>query len=166
MRHAKHLLIALGVIVVAGAGGFGVLRSMIPDDFGNRGGSYFRASSLDEQKELPMRDAQERSCLRPACHGKEAPEKQRTELSGGHKEINCQACHGPAFYHVASDGKEQPPKPSEEISLCLNCHLAVTGRPKSVKQIDDFESHLEDMGGEDEKSCVDCHDSHTCEVVD
>jgi hypothetical protein len=165
MENTKHLWIALLIVVAVGAGGALVLSLGVPSSFGWRDGWQYRGESLEEQKNRPMAYAEEGSCLRPECHGeKAAKEEFKIILKGGHKSIQCQACHGPALKHVESQGKEHEPVASKENDLCMNCHAKLTGRPASVKQIEDFEKHKKDMGGEKEKTCIECHDSHTCEV--
>jgi hypothetical protein len=164
MKHTRHLWIALLVVVALGAG-LAIARAIaVPKSFGWRDGWQYRGDSLDEQRSLPLVHAAEAGCLSSECHGeKAAKDESRIVLKGGHASLACQACHGPAQAHVDSQGKESQSVACDDSGLCMLCHAQVAGRPASIKQIASFEEHKKEKSGEQEKTCVDCHDSHTCE---
>jgi hypothetical protein len=93
---------------------------------------------------------------------------------GGHRQVSCTYCHGPAGDHVRAD---IDPRPEMQLrsrpDLCIQCH----GRLKSfggmaVPTVKDFEAHvnavsekhsvpidIERTGGK----CTFCHDPHSLE---
>jgi len=168
MQKGKQILAALCVIVIVVGGGACLLAFLAPSETVEIHGYRFRGKALLQEQKKPLVYAPERSCLASDCHGEKAPEQRAVELSGGHKAIACQACHGPALEHVRSKGKEKAPAMPTEAepltNLCMLCHALRAGLPKGFKTISDFETHRDDMGGQDEETCVDCHDPHTCEV--
>ncbi len=168
MRHAKHFIAALCVVVVVVGAGATVLALLVPRGFTEEHGYRFRKQALVEETQKPLTYAPEKSCLQADCHGEKAPEERAIELAGGHEQMGCQACHGPALAHVQSKGKEKAPVMPEAVAeltaVCMHCHKVRAGLPKKFGSVEDFESHRSDMGGEDEETCVDCHDPHTCEV--
>ena len=72
-----------------------------------------------------------------------------------HVNVACEACHGPAAAHAASDAAARSvvlAKPPSAI--CARCHTATTGRPASFPQVD-LATHY--VGG----PCLRCHDPHS-----
>ena len=168
MQHYKHLLVVLLILLVVGTAGVLVGKSLIPADFHWRDGWFYRAESLEDHARYdppaPAFAAAE-SCLRAECHGEKAAKKEhRIELAAGHEDIGCQACHGPALEHVKSAGTKPGPTLGKDDAVCWLCHRVMPGRPPSFKVIDELEGHVEDVGGDDQDSCFDCHNPHTCEA--
>jgi hypothetical protein len=90
------------------------------------------------------------SCGR--CH---EPEAQKA-AAASHEGIGCQSCHGPLLDHSlvadASPGDaDDLAVPTDE--LCVSCHVAVVGRPDSVRQIVPADHYVAE--------CLQCHDPHT-----
>jgi hypothetical protein len=170
MKHGKHLLFAFLVIVIAGLGGAIGLSALVPDDFGlQEGGRSYRGGSLAEhadRKDPPMAYAASDSCQRPDCHGAKAEDEElRVILDDGHEKIGCQTCHGPGHSHVEYGGTEDAPVASATAEACLVCHRRVAGRPAAIKQITDLKSHLADVKGDEQETCVACHNPHTCTAM-
>ncbi len=91
---------------------------------------------------------------------------------GGHKDVECEVCHGPGGDHARSE-VEPPPKMIVTIEmlarphvLCMGCHGKTPGRKNSTFQIE-WEKHLAEFqvdkdASDYEKSrqCINCHDPH------
>ena len=108
------------------------------------------------------------------CHSKREYKKLWNDWTkGGHKDVECEACHGPAGDHAVLD-VDPPPKmavTAEMLAkphvLCMGCHGETPGREISVCQID-TDKHLADWKvNKDEpkqyaegRQCIGCHDAH------
>jgi hypothetical protein len=166
MQHSKHVVFVLLVVVVVAIAGALALAALVPESFGWRDGHYYRQDALDEQKDpegmrFPLVYAAADSCLRAECHGEEAKQEElQVFVGGGHETVGCQICHGPAVYHVESEGKEHAPHAPVTTSLCLTCHAAMVGRPADFKQIADFDEHRTEHKGPMRENCIACHDYH------
>jgi hypothetical protein len=84
------------------------------------------------------------------CH----QEEYDTKLTGAHRTIGCENCHGPAAAHVAKkdDAAATPPK-HRDREFCLGCHGFVASRPDGFPQV-----VAQNHNGR--KRCVACHDAH------
>ncbi len=91
---------------------------------------------------------------------------------GGHKDVACEACHGPAGDHALDDVDPRPKMPvtSEMLArpyvLCMGCHTETPGRQTSLRQIE-CEKHQADSNitkthpdYEESPQCLNCHDAH------
>ena len=165
MKHGKHLLFVLVILLAVGVVGVVAGGLLTPDDFGWRNDWYYRAESLEKEKSRPAAYAPTTSCLSDECHGENAAKEEHTiELGGGHEQMGCQACHGPAIEHAESKGTKPAPKLEKDMQLCWNCHKEAPGRPGKFPVIADLADHVDDVGGDEQESCFDCHDPHTCEA--
>lgn len=86
------------------------------------------------------------------CH-----EEQYARLTTAtHAGIGCESCHGPLAEHaLASPGTSEAVVtagvPTDR--LCVGCHVPVSGRPASVRQVVPAEHYV--------ATCLACHDPHS-----
>lgn len=107
------------------------------------------------------------------CHSKREYRKLWGDWTkGGHKDVECEACHGPAGDHALPDVEPRPKMlVTEQLlakpqALCMGCHTKRPGREAPIRQID-LEKHLADWKvnkGDPEyeqaAQCLSCHDPH------
>ena len=107
------------------------------------------------------------------CHSKREYRKLWNDWTrGGHKDVECEACHGPAGDHGLRDVDPRPKMAvtSEMLAkphvLCMGCHAETPGRQTSVRQIEcekhlaDFKVSKTDPDYEQSRQCLSCHDAH------
>ena len=75
----------------------------------------------------------------------------KVRLSGNHKDISCQSCHGQGSEHVLSPSPKNINKPQSR-EFCAKCHAGGKASGK-IKQIDLIEHN-------DGMKCVECHLAH------
>jgi len=131
-------------------------KVLIPESFGIYG--HYRADAIQEEANRTIRHWTNTSCF--SCH----PYEGNIHLSGNHKTISCEFCHGPYADHVG-DGKKigtLPVKKGEDIKvLCLRCHnRAIQARPKQIIQTVTMPAHLEDQKVKLTHTCNQCHHVH------
>ncbi|HAK93589.1 MAG TPA: hypothetical protein DCM87_00910 [Planctomycetes bacterium] len=191
MKHIRHILVAAVAALAAAAAAVVVLSMLVPADFGTHppGWSYRQGSLKENAGAPPLAYAAEESCAQKSCHGGENPvARLNTTLRGGHKNIGCQACHGPGQAHVASGGAKDGPViwkpetrvgaaeydklPKEEqqkiddaraafhVGFCMGCHQELAGKPASLPQVASFEKHRKQNGDGSEAGCTSCHSAH------
>lgn len=85
------------------------------------------------------------------CH----PNRQADWLTGSHKTVQCEVCHGNAPEHP-DDGRILAP--TDLIRLCTTCHLAMPARPDRQPQIVLGEHPFP---GEETPPCNTCHNPHS-----
>lgn len=151
--HIKRIVLG---IVVMGALGFVAKAAFIPKSFGKYG--PYRADAIDEEASLEPRHMTNASCL--SCH----PYEANIHLTGRHKTISCEFCHGPYADHV-KNGKvygKLPVKTGEKIRvLCLRCHnRAIQARPGEVIKTVVMPEHLESQKVKVTHICNQCHHVH------
>lgn len=161
MGHSKHLWRAGLILLLAGAGVVVGRQFLIPKSFGENG--HYRADSLRDYMELPVRHGGRESCF--ACHKKDDFASYPT---GKHQTVSCEVCHGPVSLHAKDKEKiaAAPHKKGEATyAMCMNCHQVMPSRPAAHKQID-AKAHLEKQevplknGEVPPRSCFKCHDPH------
>ena len=107
------------------------------------------------------------------CHSKKKYKKLwRDWTKGGHKDVECEACHGPAGDHGL---KDIDPRPKMTITsqmlarphaLCMGCHAETPGRQPTVSQIEcekhlaEFKVDKSDPDYEKSMQCLGCHNAH------
>jgi hypothetical protein len=74
------------------------------------------------------------------------------KMSGPHKDIDCEKCHGPGAMHL-SDPIVYSMKHSSERAFCAGCHAKDSAKSAGIKQIDPA---VHNTG----KKCIECHDPH------
>jgi hypothetical protein len=148
---------------------FLIARSaLIPSDFGVLG--YYRAGALNDVMALPIAYAGRTACME--CHDgaydpperdDEAPARKPAVAAAldpvkdnKHFKLNCEACHGPLQKHVDDQEKAVPKVASD--GLCLGCHRALVGRPKTQPQV--VPADHKKTGDEKKDACVACHKPH------
>ena len=137
----KRLLIPVVVVIAA----FVVMRHfLVPSDFGKYG--HYRASAIDDVISLEIKYIEHTVC--EDCHDDIVDMKKMSY----HRDVACEACHGPAAAHTEDpDGnKLQAPR---ERGYCPLCHEYLPSRPTGFPQIVS-ESH------NPRRACISCHDAH------
>ena len=107
------------------------------------------------------------------CHSKREYRKLwNAWAKGGHKDVECEACHGPAGDHALRDVDPRPKMvvTSEMLAkphdLCMSCHAKIPGRQASVRQIEcdrhlaEFKVKKGEPDYEESLQCLSCHDAH------
>ncbi|MBU0755707.1 MAG: hypothetical protein KJ645_11250 [Planctomycetes bacterium] len=93
---------------------------------------------------------------------------------GGHCQVSCETCHGPAGDHIRLDVDPRPfmnlPGDAEN---CLACHGGSSGTVKNeIPQVESLEKHVEFIGKKHSVKtdiqktrgrCIFCHDPHSLE---
>ena len=151
--HIKRIVLGLVVFAI-----FGLVAKIVltPKSFGKYG--PYRADAIHEETDREIRHMTNASCL--SCH----PHEATIHLTGLHKSISCEFCHGPYADHVKA-GKvygKLPVKKREEIkALCLRCHnKAIQARPGEVIKTVTMPEHLEKQKVKTSHTCDQCHNVH------
>lgn len=140
-EQVKRLSLLLVVIIIA----FIVLTSyLVPKDFGWIG--HYRASAVQNNANKKMNYAGQEMCA--DCH----EDIWKTKISGYHKNLSCEVCHGPSVNHVDQPDQFKPVKPRDR-NFCPVCHEYNPSRPTGFPQIVTA-SH------NPRKICVTCHNPH------
>jgi len=145
LRNTEHLirvvlLLALGLVAF-----LVVRRAVVPAEFGKYG--HFRPGSLDDIRAHPVKFAGHDAC--EACHSDEAGVKSK----GKHATVACEACHGPLARHAEDPTALKPQLPDTAV-LCVRCHEANSGKPKTFPQVVSAD-HAGSV------ACNTCHKPHT-----
>jgi hypothetical protein len=74
------------------------------------------------------------------------------KVTGFHKSVSCEACHGSATLHLSDPIVYKMNRPAER-DLCASCHANDSSAAAGVKQID-IAAHNKG------KKCIQCHDPH------
>ncbi|MBI4520140.1 MAG: hypothetical protein HY701_04845 [Gemmatimonadetes bacterium] len=133
------VLFAAGVVAILAA-----RRYLVPPTFGEIG--HYRAAAVDSIVARKKKYAGHQECA--LCHDRIA----ETRLSGHHRGVACEVCHGPAAAHVATPLDVKPTAPRER-GLCPLCHAYNPSRPTGFPQIDSV-AHNPLI------PCIGCHDPH------
>lgn len=91
------------------------------------------------------------------CQGCHA-ERHTEWTEGVHRNVKCEACHGPAREHPAAGAMSIP---DNSVQLCTLCHEAMPGRPAAQPQIVIAEHPVEHDG---ELQCLTCHNPHSPQI--
>jgi hypothetical protein len=131
------------VFAVAVVGLLVVRRRLIPETFGAVG--HYRGAAVAAIAARPVKYAGYQAC--ETCHQELAAKR----LSGNHRGVGCETCHGPAAAHVEDIAiKPQVPDTRE---FCVTCHAYNPSRPTGFPQIDPAAHNYP-------QACRDCHDPH------
>lgn len=135
----------LVVVFVLAAAALVVARYfLIPDTFGDIG--HYRAEAIDTIVAHPKRYAGQQECA--LCHGQTFEKR----LSGFHRGVACETCHGPAAAHTANPIEAKPVIPNRR-EACQRCHAYDPSRPTGFPQIDP-------VAHNPMTPCMTCHDPH------
>lgn len=157
--HIYRLLLLL--VVLAGAF-LGVRSLAIPSSWVSNG--WYRGDALTELAQLPIQYGGSESCTQSACHGGKPPPTHQFNhemlMSGTHKGLACESCHGPLSAHV-QDGQKVADAPRESSTeLCLNCHRPLLSRPADHAIFSEgFDMHAR-LQVDETKPCRMCHNAH------
>ena len=144
-RKIPTQVIQLGVIFVAiGVSVFLLRQKFIPESFGELG--HYRADAVVAIAALEPRYAGWQVCA--MCH----PDKVEVKNKSYHRNVSCEACHGPANDHT-EDFIEHLPEIPVGREPCLACHSYLASRPTGFPQI--LEERHNPM-----RPCTNCHDPH------
>jgi hypothetical protein len=145
MHRFPQQLLPLTVILVAVVAALLIARSvLLPDTFGRYG--HYRASAVDEIRDQDIAYAGYQACL--DCHD----DIFELKSQAAHRNVACEACHGPAAGHV-DDPTEVSPRIPSGRDYCPLCHGYNPSRPSGFPQILPI---LHNPG----KPCMSCHDPH------
>jgi hypothetical protein len=140
-EQVRHLAVPCVVIL----GGLVIAHHLfVPRDFGLYG--HYRASSVLQNAEQPIMYAGSQACA--DCHG----DIVNTKMTGYHRGVACESCHGPAASH-AEDPQNVKPTIPRARSHCLLCHEYLPSRPTGFPQVV-ADSH------NPVKPCITCHQPH------
>ncbi len=156
MKHAKHIIRALLLIIVIFVFAELSRQFMRPESFGER--EYYWAIALQEAMEKPARHADRALCGSAECHADIA----ETHGEGTHTVIDCQICHALLENHGDRDRDPTVMPIDRSPDLCLRCHERLAARPSTFKQIG-FIEHMRELEMpevREEGLCVECHDPH------
>ncbi len=118
---------------------------LVPKSFGKYGHYNPEAIKNNESREAKYIDAKE--C--ESCH----TDIDTLKMSGSHKFINCQTCHGPGYLHAQDPSANVLKKPTDR-AFCGKCHSLNAAKPKNIIKQQDLSKHNTDS------KCVDCHNPH------
>jgi hypothetical protein len=116
----------------------------VPPDFGKYG--HFRAGAIADAAARTPNYAGRATCIE--CHG----DIEQARQGGKHAQIGCEACHGPLGSHARVETDVAPIRPNPR-AVCLQCHTAGIGKPKTFPQIV-VQEHS--SAG----PCTECHQAH------
>jgi len=152
MEHAKHIIRAVLLLVLAAVLFILVRHVLIPKTFGEYG--HFRYASVAEYaSQQPMHGAPD-ACLE--CHDEEA----KARAAGKHATVSCEVCHAPLATHVVSDEKFAPMAVRRTTQLCGWCHEKLVARPATMPQVHMINHVIEKDGELTETACLECHNAH------
>ncbi|UCC79078.1 MAG: hypothetical protein JSW64_12500 [Candidatus Zixiibacteriota bacterium] len=117
---------------------------LIPKSFGKYG--HYRADAVDEIKTQEINYAGAIIC--EECHEDIAEQKEKSN----HRNVACEACHGPTAAHVEAPDEFIPTAPRGR-GYCPLCHGYDPSRPTGFPQII---AELHNPG----KACMTCHEPH------
>jgi predicted CXXCH cytochrome family protein len=138
----EHLLRMAGLFA-AGTAVFLIAQAvLVPADFGQVG--HYRTGALTANRARTPAFAGQAACV--DCH----PDVVEARAANQHKDVRCEACHGPLAKHASEGVKVVRPDPA---TLCVKCHAANPARPASFPQV----KAAEHAGGE---VCTTCHSAH------
>ncbi|RMG05576.1 MAG: cytochrome C [Nitrospirae bacterium] len=138
------VIVVVGLILVA-------RYLYVPKDFGiyERGFmyGYHRKGNEAEWEKFKVKYRTKQYCK--DCH----PDKYETNMSGKHRVIQCENCHGPAIDHP-----ENPPKLKIDRSraLCIRCHSKLPYPTSKRGELPGINPEEHNTGME----CADCHNPH------
>jgi len=118
---------------------------LVPATFGDFG--HYRAAAIDSIAHREVRFAGRQEC--EECHDDIGAER----VSGNHRGLTCEVCHGPAESHVEDPFNVLPEPADQQRRLCPLCHQYNPSRPTGFPQIDP-------VAHNPLKPCVSCHDPH------
>ncbi len=152
----SHVIkIAVVFLIIAGFV-YPIRWLLTPKSFGDLG--HYRADAIGEEAAKVPRHGTNISCLK--CHEYEFDNL----LSGHHKTLSCEFCHGTYADHVKGDQKTAnlDIKQGKEINaLCLRCHNnEIVARPKSMIKTIVMPDHLRDQMVNEKHTCNQCHYVH------
>ncbi len=117
----------------------------VPDTFGEYG--HYRASAVEEIASQEIVYAGHEACN--DCHDDIFETKQESK----HRDVSCEACHGPAADHIEAPDEFTPTAPRGR-GYCPLCHGYNPSRPSGFPQI---LPKTHNPG----KACMTCHDPHS-----
>lgn len=136
----KRLVVVFAVVISL----FIIIRPiLIPSDFGEYG--HYRSSAVTEIITQERKYAGRQICY--DCHD----DIVELKLSGYHRNLSCEVCHGPAAAHTEDDEVELTAP--RERSYCPVCHEYLPSRPTGFPQI--IPASHNPM-----KPCISCHNPH------
>ena len=124
-----------------------VRKSFIPTTFGEHG--HYRNAAVTDIASLPVEYAGHQVCA--DCHDDITSKKK----ASFHRNVNCEACHGPAAKHIESFDEDEIvfPEVPRDRGHCILCHEYNQAKPTGFPQIDP-------VAHNPMKPCISCHNPH------
>jgi len=152
MEHAKHIIRAVLLLVLAAVLFVLVRHVLIPASFGQYG--HFRYNSVAEYASQQPQHGAPDACA--DCHD----EQTEARAAGKHAKVSCEVCHAPLATHVSNDERVAPMNVRRSTHLCGWCHGELVARPAGMPQVH-MTNHVIEKGGElTESACLECHNAH------
>ena len=152
MEHAKHIIRAVLLLVVAAVLFVLVRHALIPASFGEYG--HYRYLSVAEYASLqPLHGAPD-GCN--DCHEEQA----EARAEGKHASVSCEVCHAPLATHVLNDERVAPMTVRRSTQLCGWCHERLIARRATMPQVHMTDHVIEKDGELTEAACLECHNAH------
>jgi len=152
MEHAKHIIRAVLLLVLAAIVFVLGRHFLIPRTFGEYG--HYRYASVEEYASQERKHGAPDACLE--CHDEQA----KARAAGKHAHVSCEVCHAPLSTHIANDEKIAPMEIRRTTQLCGWCHQRLVGRPATMPQVH-MTNHVVEKGGDlTESACLECHNAH------
>ncbi len=145
LKDAGHLFRFAGLFVLAFLIFLVVRHYIVPKSFGQYG--HYRGAAMGEIAAHPAKFAGHDAC--ETCHSDIADKKK----TGKHAHVNCEACHGALYQHVA--GPEQP-KPGLYQRFLVMVGKAIPPDPAVLRHADD-PSTVVPVKPDTATLCVRCH---------
>lgn len=158
MKHYRHIVRALLLLVVILLSIFLARKAFIPISFGQYG-PYRGAHLQEEMSAAPVYQGDD-YCLE--CH-----ETEWNDVADGqHVSIPCEDCHFLPIPHAKGEKKLAEMPVDKSHQACVICHIYLSSRPVKFPQVKDFDLHYSDnwkshMGLLDKSApCAKCHQAH------
>lgn len=152
MEHAKHIIRAVLLLVLAAVGFVLVRHFAYPNSFGRFG--HYRFDNVAEHASKELEHGAPGVCN--DCHADEAKKK----AEGKHVSVSCELCHGPLSVHVKADAKVGEMPVDRSVKLCGYCHQRLDARRSDFPQVVLASHALEKGAPTAETACLECHNAH------
>ncbi len=152
MEHAKHIIRAVLLLVLAAVMFVLVRYTLIPESFGDYG--HYRFNSVAEYAAQEAKHGAPDACN--DCHD----EQTEARAAGKHATVSCEVCHAPLATHVLDDAWVAAMTVRRSTELCGWCHQKLVARPATMPQVHMTNHVIEKDGDLTESACLECHDAH------
>ncbi len=152
MEHAKHIIRAVLLLVIAATVFVLARHFAIPASYGEYGS--YRSASVTEHAAKETRHGAADSCA--GCHAEQVDNK----AGGKHATLSCESCHAPLAVHVLNDQKVGPMPIPTPVEACGWCHQKLRARPEGFPQVVLADHVAENGETMTDSVCLECHNAH------